>query len=97
MNTTTLELPRIATFVAVQPVRPTEAAPQPSVCRDAINRELVRCAQGRGNGGSGRWERWLFAPMIVAGVIAVVAAATTAGQWLAQWQGFVQWAQRILS
>jgi len=95
MNTTTFELPRITTLVAiVQPARHTEV--QTPVCRDALNLELVRCARGQGDCASGRCERWLFAPLVAGSVLAMVAAATTAGQWLAQWQGLVQWSQRIL-
>lgn len=56
MNTTTFELPRIIPLVPVRPPRPAVPSPQASVCRDALNLELVRCARGQGDQGSGRWE-----------------------------------------
>ena len=96
MTTRTLELPRITTLVPVRPRRPAVPSPQPRACRDSTNRELVLCARGRGDDGSGRWEHWLFAPLVIAGSMAILAAATTAGQWTAQWQVFVRWAERIL-
>jgi hypothetical protein len=97
MNMTTLEFPRITPLVPVQPLSPAVPAPRPPVCRDAINRELVLRAQGRGDSGPGRWERWLLAPLIGASLLAMVTAATTGVQWVAQWHLFVQWAQRILA
>jgi hypothetical protein len=42
------------------------------------------------------WERWLFAPLVASSVLAMVAAAITAGQWLAQWHLLVHWVEQIL-
>jgi hypothetical protein len=97
MNTTILELPRITPLVSVQPQCPTAPSPQRQICRDPINLELVLRAQGRGDSGPGRWERWLLAPLIGASLLAIITAATTGGQWVAQWHLFVQWVQRILA
>jgi hypothetical protein len=96
MNTTLLAFPRITTLARVQASRPAASSPRTSLCRDTVNRELVLCAQGLGDHGSGRREQWLFVPLIAASLLTMMTMTATAGQWLDQWPAFVQWAERIL-
>ena len=41
-------------------------------------------------------ERWLLASVVVASLVAMVTTTSTAGQWMTQWEAFVQWFEQIV-